>query len=84
MKKSLYITETRHSLVYKALILLFFPPTTSISVFQGVALHLCFLGLSSLGQKGKMNMDRIAAQSSQEFFLKVETLTVLAKVEHIT
>lgn len=61
MKKSLYITETRHSLVYKTLILLLFFLLPPAYQFFREWFYICFLGLSSLGQKCKMNMDRTAA-----------------------
>lgn len=52
MKKSLYLTETKHSLVYKSLILLFFfPSITSICFSGGGFTFVDFLGLSALEQK---------------------------------
>lgn len=51
MKKSLYLTETKHILVYKILILLLFSSVTSMCFFQGVITFVDFLGLSVLEQK---------------------------------
>lgn len=58
MKKSLYITEIKRSLVYKNLIslLVLLPPAC-----QYFRERVCFLDLSSLAQKGKMHMGRTAA-----------------------
>lgn len=82
MKKSLYLTETTHSLVYKILILLlffFFPPVTSIYVFQVVVLRSwIFLGPSSLEQKDRMYLGRTAAYHLRTFFGEELKLIALA------
>lgn len=71
MKKSLYLTETKHTLVYKILILLLFFSITSICVFQGVITFVDFLGLSVLEQKCTWaELPPIIS----ELFLEAETL----------
>lgn len=78
MKKSLYLTETKQSKVYKTFILLLFSLYHQhISFSWSGLIVLYFSGLSSLGQKGKMQNCCIIAQ---EIFWKVEMLIVLAKV----
>lgn len=62
MKKSLYLTETTQSLVYKIFILLFVSfYHQHISLSWSCFTFVYFLGLSSLGQKGKMHRGKIAA-----------------------
>lgn len=64
MKKSLYLTETTQSLVYKIFILLIciLPPPAYQFFMELFSICVFFsLGLFSLGQKGKMHRGRIAA-----------------------
>lgn len=71
MKKSLYLTETKHYLVYKTLIFLLFYPSYHQHIgFLRKCFYICFLSLSFSGLKGKMHTDGIATYYLRNFFGK--------------